>query len=498
MISTSLAARATRRRLLYALAAAGGIGAVGGFGGRPLAAADPHPAPPGAGAARPAAPARPARRRGAGAVAVDAGRAREVRAEFLHAWRGYRRFAWGHDEVLPVSGGHRDFFVRGRPVGLSIVEALDTHYLMGLDDEVDGCLAWIEDRLDFDIDADFQVFEATIRLVGGLLAGHLATGSRVLLRRCVDLADRLLPAFAHSPTGMPYRYVNLRTGRVSGRTLPVAEIGTNILEFGVLSELTGDASYRRAAKRALRAVVERRSSLGLLATAMNVETGAWADRAAIAVDPPVDSFYEYLWGAWEMFGDEDCRDWFRLLVRALERHQAERVDGRLWFKHVDFRTGALISRRQSALSVAVLPVGGADALAADHYRSWTAVLDKYTVIPEEIDYTRLTALSTRNQLRPEYANCAFELYWQTGDSFYSTTAWRYFEALRTHHRVPGGYTVVTDLTRRPMTKGDLCPAYVFAENFKWLYLLFSGTPRFDYDRGWLSTEGKVLRGLRRA
>ncbi|MFI9201052.1 glycoside hydrolase family 47 protein [Streptomyces sp. NPDC053048] len=479
MINTSFGAHATRRGMLYALAGAGGLMAGGGTLGRPAAAAG----------------------RGVPATAdlrPDPEKAREIRAEFLHAWEGYKRYAWGHDEVLPVSGRHREFFAKGHPVGLSIVEALDTHHLMGLDDEADRCVRWIVDHLDFDIDADFQVFETTIRLVGGLLSGYLATGRRSLLDLCVDLTDRLLPAFTKSPTDMPFRYVNLRTGRVSGSILPVAEIGTSILEFGVLSELTGDPRYQRAAKRALRALVRRRSALDLLATRMDVETGRWADRRSSAVDPPVDSFYEYLWGAWMMFDDEECHDWFRMFADALRRHQAERVDGLLWFKHVDFGTGAVISRRQSSLAVAILPVGGDNDLAADYYRSWTAVLDKYAVIPEQIDYTRLEAVRPGNELRPEYANCAFQLYWQTGESYYRTTAWRYFQNLRKHHRVPGGYTVVTDVTRRSMPKGDHCPAYVFAENFKWLYLTFAGAPRFDYAHGYLSTEGKVLRGMRRA
>lgn len=498
MINTSLAARTTRRGMLYALAAAGTL-TTGGLvvDGARRPGSDVRPAPVGSARPTPARAGRAAPRAPAG-VRPDPSRAREIRAEFLHAWRGYKRYAWGHDEVLPVSGHHREFFAKGHPVGLSIVEALDTHHLMGLDDEVDLCADWIVDHLDFDIDADFQVFETTIRLVGGLLAGYLATGRRGLLRRCVDLADRLLPAFTTSPTGMPYRYVNLRTGRVSGATLPIAEIGTHMLEFGVLSDLTGDNRYWRAAKRAVRAVVQRRSSIGLLATSLDVESGRWADRQGSAVDPPADSFYEYLWGAWEMFRDEECRDWFRSFAAALRKHQAERVGDRLWFKHVDFRTGALLGRRQSSLAVAILPVGGDNALAADYYRSWTAVLDKYAVIPEEIDYRRLTVVSARNELRPEYANCAFQLYWQTGDAYYRTTAWRYFQNLRKYHRVPGGYTIVTDVTRRPMPQGDYCPAYVFAENFKWLYLTFSGTSRFDYARGYLSTEGKVLRGLRRA
>jgi mannosyl-oligosaccharide alpha-1,2-mannosidase len=48
-----------------------------------------------------------------------------------------------------------------------------------------------------------------------------------------------------------------------------------------------------------------------------------------------------------------------------------------------------------------------------------------------------------------------------------------------------------------MKLGDLFSAYSFAENFKYLYLMFADAPRFDGDRHSLSTEGKVLRGLRR-
>ncbi|MGW1200523.1 glycoside hydrolase family 47 protein [Streptomyces sp. NPDC002536] len=478
MISRSFTAGATRRSLLRALAAAGG--AVAG-GVRPV----------------PAAAARRPLPRAARRHKPDPDKAHEIRSEFVHAWEGYKRFAWGHDEVRPVSGGHSDFFAHGHPVGLSIVEALDTHYVMELDAEADRCVRWITGHLDFDIDADFQVFETVIRLVGGLLSGYLATGEKGLLDLCTDLADRLLPAFTTSPTGMPYRYVNLRTGEVSGPVLPLAEVGTNILEFGVLSDLTHDSRYRKAAKRALRAVFQRRSSLDLLATSINVETGRWADREAVSFNPPVDSFFEYLWGGWAMFRDEDCLSWYRVLEPAVKKYQAERVGELLWFKNVDFRTGNLLSRRQSSLAVAILPVGGDNTLAADYFRSWTAVLDKYAVIPELIDYAHLDVVDPHNQLRPEYANCAFELYWQTGDPFYRTAAWRYFKNLRTHHRVPGGYTVVTDVTRKPMPKGDHCPAYVFAENFKWLYLTFADAPRFDYTRGYLSTEGKILRGLRR-
>ena len=66
------------------------------------------------------------------AVAV----ADDVRSELRHAWTSYKKFAWGHDQLLPVSGGHSEFFDDAHPVGLSIVEALGTLYFMGLDAEL--------------------------------------------------------------------------------------------------------------------------------------------------------------------------------------------------------------------------------------------------------------------------------------------------------------------------------------------------------------------------
>ena len=86
---------------------------------------------------------------------------------------------------------------------------------------------------------------------------------------------------------------------------------------------------------------------------------------------------------------------------------------------------------------------------------------------------------------------------QLRQDVYKTTSYAYFQNMKTYNRVANGYTIINDVTTRPMQQGDLFPAYSFAENFKYLDLIFSGTPRYDYQTGYLSTEGKILRGLRR-
>jgi hypothetical protein len=467
------AARPTRRTLLLAAAAGGGLAVAGGTG---IAAA--------------AAPL-------AGTGPADTAKATAVRNEFLRGWNGYKRFAFGRDEVHPVSGTASEFFANGHPIGLSIIEALDTLYVMELDSELSAATGWIQRNLSFDINANFHVFEAIIRVVGGLVSGYLCTKQSFLLTKARDIADRLLPAFTKSPTGIPFTQVNLRTGAVSGSTPPLAEVGTNILEFGVLSNLTGDRKYYNAAKKAYQAVVSRRSSLNLLGTTIDVN-GNWRDSTDTAPNPPVDSFYEYLWGGFVLFGDQDLRNWYNLLVGAINSRMIDRASGRLWYKQVDFRTGRTVGTQQSELAAfwaGLLGKGGDLNNGAAYFDSWTAVAQKYGLIPDNVNYPTLNG-SGGNALRPEYANSAFDLYRITLSQAYRNAAWQYFLAMRANQRVSNGYTVVNDATRTPMPKGDYTPAYWFAEDMKYLYLTFAAEPRFDYVNGYLSTEGKILRGAR--
>lgn len=428
--------------------------------------------------------------------------AADVRAEFLRAWTAYTRLAWGHDELKPVSGGHQEFFARDHPVGLTIVESLDTLYVMGLDDELDTGARWVETHLELDIDAPFQVFETVIRMLGGLLAGHLATGSARLLAKAHELADRVLPAFTRSPTGMPYRFVNLHSGAVSTPANFVAEIGTNLVEFGTLSRLVGDDRYYRVAKEASRGIFERRSSLDLLGTTIDVETGGWLDAVSVGPQPPVDSYYEYLLDAYRLLGDQELLGWFKTLTAGLQSRQWDLTGGRGWYRRVQSQSGAEINTHESELAAfwaGTLAEAGMRMEADEFLESFGTVLDRYDLLPEEFDYTDLSILDPRYQLRPEYADSCLALFIASGGAdVYRRRAYQLYEAMKAYCRVPNGYTIVEDISVRPMTLGDLTPAYWFSENMKYFFLLFADSPRFDYKNNLLSTEGKVLQGLRRA
>jgi hypothetical protein len=422
----------------------------------------------------------------------------DVRAELLHTWQSYKRFAWGHDHLLPVSSGFGEFFDDHHPVGLTIVEALDTLYLMGLDDELDEGVRWISDNLDFGgVNANVQVFETNIRMVGGLLSGYLATRERALLENARKIADILLPCFIESPTGMPYRFVNPRTGQISGTSNVLAEIGTIVAEFGTLSRLVGDDRYFDAAKKAQGAVVERRSPLDLVGTTINIETGEWTDTSA-RVDPPVDSFFEYLFDGWDLFGDRDYKRWYETLTAAILEHEEERFGGHLWFHRSDMTSGASLGRRTSELTsfyAGLLGQSGHLLEGEAYFDSWTSVLQDFTLLPEGYDYGTGAATGRGNQLRPEYVDSALNLWLVTGKELYRERAHDYYLRQKQSSRVANGWTIVTDVTTSPPTLGDLTSGYWWSEQMKYWYLMFADTPRFDYANNYLSTEGNVFKGL---
>ena len=220
----------------------------------------------------------------------DAAIAEQVRQQFLDSWNAYKRFAWGHDELKPLSKSYHDWY--GVSLDMTPVDALDTMVLMGFTDEARKTREFIDKNLSFDHDIEVKNFEITIRMLGGLLSSYELTGDKRLLALAEDLGKRLLPAF-NSPTGMPYVNVNLKTGKVSGTRSNPAEIGTLLIEFGTLSKLTHKPIYYEKAKRALTAVYDRRSTIGLVGSEIDVETGKWTDPTS-HISGGIDSYYEYL------------------------------------------------------------------------------------------------------------------------------------------------------------------------------------------------------------
>ncbi|HZJ67524.1 MAG TPA: glycoside hydrolase family 47 protein, partial [Kofleriaceae bacterium] len=323
-----------------------------------------------------------------------------VRAETRHAWNGYVKYAWGHDELRPVTRTVRDWY--GESLLITPVDALDTLVMLGLVDEANAARKLIDDTLSFDKDVTVKNFEIAIRVLGGLISGYQLTGDARLLALADDLGARLLPVFA-SPTGMPYMFVNLRTGKVSGAKSNPAEIGTLILEFGALAKLTRKPVYYDKAKNALVQLFARRSKLGLVGEEIDVESGQWAS-AASHVGGGIDSYYEYLLKGAILFGDEELAQMWKTSLAALNAHVAEELAGALWYGQVDMATGQRTASEFGALH-AFLPgllvlagdVARARRLEDSCYRMWQL----RGIEPEVLDYSKMAITAAGYPLRPE-------------------------------------------------------------------------------------------------
>ena len=416
--------------------------------------------------------------------------AQRVKDEMLHAWRGYEKYAWGHDELKPVSRAPHDWYAS--TLLMTPVDALDTLVLMGLTDEAEKARTLIVERLSFDKDVEVKSFEITIRLLGGLLSAHQLTGDPKLLRLADDLGARLLPTF-DTPTGMPYMYVNLRTGKTREARSNPAEIGTLILEFGTLSRLTGKPVYFEKAKRALTELAKRRSSIGLVGDEIDVRTGKWLSRTS-HVGGGIDSYYEYLLKCGILFDDAQCMNAFADAKRALDAYLADEISGGLWYGEANMDTGKRTATTFGALH-AFLPAvfalsgdaGRAGRLEDSCFEMWT----RNGIEPDLYDYRARKVVDASYPLRPEIVESAFVLYRTTHDPKYLEMGKRFFGDLVARCRVSDGYTVLESVTT--MKKGDLMPSYFLAETLKYLYLLFAPEEPLKLDAVVFNTEAHPLR-----
>jgi len=416
--------------------------------------------------------------------------AERVKAEFLHAWRGYRQYAWGHDGLKPLSNAPHDWY--GQSLLMTPVDALDTMILMGLDDEARDARELIATQLSFDKDIDVKHFEITIRLLGGLLSGYQLSGDERLLKLAEDLGTRMLPAF-DSPTGLPYVYVNLRTGKAHGNDSNPAEAGTLLLEYGTLSKLTGNPVFYQKAKHALAATYERRSKIGLVGERFDVESGKWTQTRS-HVGARIDSYYEYLWKCWKLFGDRDCLAMWKTSIAAANRYYPEEVNGALWVGHVDMNTGKRTGSLYGALDAfypGLLAYSGdvdrARRLQASSFAMWRV----HGIEPEQYDYRKGEVTHAGYPLRPEIIESSWYLHRLTGDKQYQAMGQEMFEDFVRYTRTDSGFATLKSVVTKE--KEDDMESFVLAETFKYFYLLFAPAQTLDPGKVVLNTEAHPLR-----
>lgn len=428
--------------------------------------------------------------RGVEANVPKSGLADDVRKEFLHAWNGYKKYAWGNDDLKPLSKSFHNWYAQ--PLLMTPVDALDTMYLMGMKTEADATRKYITENLSFDKEIDVQNFEITIRLLGGLLSSYQITGDKKLLSMAEDLGRRLLPVF-ESPTGLPYRYVNLRTGKTRGSVTNPAETGTLLIEFGTLSKLAKNPVFYEKAKRALVETYKRRSPIGLVGTRINVETGEWVNTDS-HISAEIDSYYEYLFKCWKLFGDPECRQMWEGSIATVNKYLADDQNGQLWYGHAKMGTGTRTATTFGALDAffpAVLALSGdlnrARRLQDSAFKMWLV----HGIEPEEFNYKTMKVEHAGYPLRPEIIESTYYLHRLTRDPNYLIMGEKMWEDFVRYTRTEEGYAALKSVVTKE--KSDSMQSFLFAETFKYFYLLFAPRKTLDFDKIVFNTEAHPIR-----
>ena len=429
--------------------------------------------------------------------------ASSVKAEFLHAWNGYKKHCWGHDDLKPVTKTCRDWY--GTSILMTPVDSLDSLYILGFKKEADATREYIAKNLSFDKDIDVQNFEITIRILGGLISSYQITNDKRLLSLADDLGTRLLPVF-DSPTGLPYKYVNLKTGKVREAVSNPAETGTLLIEFGTLSKLTGKPVYYEKAKRALVETYKRRSPIGLVGTNINVETGKWTNTDS-HVSAEIDSYYEYLLKCAILFDDQECRTMWEDSISKVHTYLADEgenmskknvtgpvIVGDLWYGHADMNTGKRTATTSGALDAffpGLLALDGdlnrARALQDSMFKMWQV----HGIEPEVFNYKGGKVEYPGYPLRPEIVESAYVLYQYTKDPKYLAMGKRMFEDLVKHCRTDDAYAGLKSVVTKE--KADYMHSFALAETFKYFYLLFADEKTLNFKSVVFNTEAHPIK-----
>ncbi|KAM3861397.1 mannosyl-oligosaccharide 1,2-alpha-mannosidase IA [Diretmus argenteus] len=441
----------------------------------------------------------------------------KVKEMMKHAWDSYKRYAWGSNELRPVSKQGHSSNLFGDIKGATIVDALDTLYIMEMYEDFDFATNWVEKNLDFNMNAEVSVFEVNIRFVGGLLSAYYLSGKEVFRRKAVELGEKLLPAFK-TPTGIPWALLNLKSGIgrnwpwASGGSSILAEYGTLHLEFMHLSKLSGKPEFAQKVMNIRKVLNRLDKPQGLYPNYLNPNSGQWGQHH-VSVGGLGDSFYEYLLKAWLMSdkNDEEAKKMYYDALQAIETNLMRKSSSGLTY--IAEWKGGLLEHKMGHLTCFA---GGMIALGADgapsdktgHQMEQAAEIartchESYArtglkLGPEAFRFDGgVEAIATRQNekyfiLRPEVIETYMYMWRFTHDPKYREWGWEAVQALEQHCRVEGGYSGVRDVYSSTPNHDDVQQSFYLAETLKYLYLLFSDDNHLPFDHWVFNTEAHPL------
>ncbi|OJJ34983.1 hypothetical protein ASPWEDRAFT_40122 [Aspergillus wentii DTO 134E9] len=453
-------------------------------------------------------------------------RAEAVKEAFQHAWDGYNKYAFPHDELLPVSNGHGD---SRNGWGASAVDALSTAIVMRNADVVNQILDFIPTINFHNTSSSVSLFETTIRYIGGMLSGYdllkgpasdlVKNSSNVdaLLTQSKTLADVLKFAF-DTPSGVPNNDVNIISKEDDGtKTNGLAVTGSLVLEWTRLSDLTGDDEYAKLTQKAQSYLLNPSPSKyepfpGLVGSHIDKETGQFTD-GVVSWNGGDDSFYEYLIKMYvydtKRFGLYRDR-WVAAAnssMHHLKSHPPSRPDLTFLASYEDgkyglasqhltcfdggnFLLGGSVLNRQDFIDFGLELVNGChdtynETLTGIGPESFSWDASAVPADQKEL-YERAGFYITSGAyiLRPEVIESFYYAYRITKNTMYRDWVWNAFVAINKNCRTDSGFAGLQNVNElNGGGKYDNQESFLFAEVLKYAYLTHSGDDEWQVNPG---------------
>ena len=392
---------------------------------------------------------------------------------------------------------------------------------MGLDTIVYEILNFIP-TIDFSTSYENEsvsLFETTIRYIGGMLSGYdlltgpfsnLTTNSTTevtaLLQQAVNLANNLAFAF-NTTSGVPFNdlYINNKTDADPTPQNGLATVGTLVLEWTRLSDLSGDESYGALAQKGESYILNPEPAWaepfpGLVGTNINITDGKFLDATGGWVGGD-DSAYEYLIKMYvydqSRFGNYKDR-WTAAAdstIQYLQTHPQTRPDITFisefanttlidtseelaCFDGGNFILGGLVLGEQKYIDFGIALTEGcfntynstATKIGPEEF-SWNA-----TEVPEDqaefFDQNGFYIDNANYILRPEFIESLYYAYRATGNTTYQDWSWQTFLAINSTTHVGSGYSDIDNVNEQGGGGFmNVQESFFFAEVLKYAYLI---------------------------
>ncbi|KAJ2378845.1 hypothetical protein IW150_000543 [Coemansia sp. RSA 2607] len=468
-------------------------------------------------------------------------RAAAVKHGFQYAWAGYKKYAYGADELDVLAKKPK---TTRNGWGATLIDALDTLWAMDLKDEFWEARELVA-KIDFHKDGGqlAKVFETVIRYLGGLLSAYELSQDKIFLQKATEVANAMLPAF-NTPLGLPWQMLNVTSGVGSSETpgkssTNLAEIGTFQMEFFRLSQLTRNGTYHEIAQNIISVMLAKNSPTdgnqnyvipGLYPIDFDMLSGKFTGRAAYW-GGGADSFYEYLGKTWILsdFMLERNRELWTESIQAFNQYAVAEsnrgylftgfVDGAKFYPYTDTFTNfipgtlGLLSKivgSNTYFQLAVDLLEGAHSVFDEMPSSLGAEAIRFVRKNVPSDYLLLKDKAKKQidqygfanereyyLLRPEYIESLFYMYRMTGNTTYADRVWKVWQGIQRNCRADEGYVGTADVSVDASVSGalntvDSTESFFYAETFKYLYLTFADHNVLSLDDWVFTTEAHPL------